>query len=57
MGTKEIECPKCGGAAKKIMSVPAPPVVNGFSDANGYSNVKNKKSKKGSDNGKGKSDT
>ena len=41
-----LECGKCGGPMKKIISVPAVPVVHGFNAKNSYSHEKDKKNKK-----------
>ncbi len=41
-GVEEIECPKCGDKAKKIISTPRFH-IRGFNAANGYSHKKEKK--------------
>lgn len=47
LGQETASCPKCGAISKKVMSVPASPIINGYSEANGYSDSKT--SKKGKD--------
>lgn len=43
---EEIECPKCGSMAKRIISTPHFH-IHGFNAANGYSNKKEVKPKEG----------
>ncbi len=39
-GSRKLGCDKCKGMYKKIMSAPSDPIVHGFNEDNGYSNVK-----------------
>ena len=41
-----LECGKCGGRMKKLISVPSDPIIHGFNAENSYSHTKNKKKKK-----------
>lgn len=44
-GSHKLGCDKCKGIYTKIMSAPSDPVIHGFNEDNGYSNVKKGKKK------------
>lgn len=46
LGTETTKCKTCGAVAKKILSVPAEPIIEGYSYKNLYGLKKDKKGKK-----------
>jgi putative FmdB family regulatory protein len=49
-GSHKLGCDKCKGMYHKIISAPSDPVVKGFNEKNGYSNVPPKGKKDGKTN-------